>query len=809
MSQPVSLRQALGGLASINQFFVYELTPDASRPGKTLKRPYREGDAHGVEDARYWLDMATAERYIEYLRSAPHAPGTNYTLGFAFTRGCGYFFVDVDSCFDGNGGITEIGTFVFSRFPGALYEVSSSGLGYHLIARGTAPEHSSRDTARGIEFYTEGRGVAFGLSGEAYGSADTDHTHELQTFWCPQLFPPKADDQSWHDGPRSDWRGPSDDTDLLRRAMQSKSTSSTFGTGAAFADLWENNIPVLAVAYPDPTSPDGINRSSADMALAQHLAFWTGCDGPRIERLMLASGLVRPKWTEHATYLRGHTIANAIGMQTNICQDKPVVVPPAPVSDGVATAEGQTVSTAVWLTPDDQKAYFSGCVYIAEENKIFSPRYGGVMLASDRFNAVYGGRTFVLDAENESKTKKPFEAFTLNQVIAFPKVRGTVFRPNLEAGGVVTTNGVPYLNSYWPVTIDRTPGDVSLFEVHMRKLFPIDRDRAIMMAYMAALVQHQGVKFQWCPVLQGVQGNGKSTIGDILAYCVGERYSGVVNPDDLNSNFTGWLNEKILIVANDVYISGDKRELIEKLKPIISDERQRTEAKGGAQETRNVCANFIMNMNNRDGLHLDPNERRYALFYSPHQRTEDLTDDGMTDAYFVRLHGWLKSGGFAAVCNYLWEYQIPDALNPAGSCRRAPETSTRYMALEESLGEAERAVLQAIEEGREGFAGGWVCWQRMEALLMEVRRNTMKAMQKKRMLESFGYIPHPGLLYENGTTHNPVVTEGGKRIRLWVKKGHLTIGPDVGGADIVKNYVTAQQGVTLVQTAAIYKINKG
>jgi hypothetical protein len=68
-------------------------------------------------------------------------------------------------------------------------------------------------------------------------------------------------------------------------------------------------------------------------------------------------------------------------------------------------------------------------------------------------------------------------------------------------------------------------GDVSLFLAHMKKILPIPRDRSILLAYMAAVVQHQGVKFQWAPLIQGVEGNGKTLFSRCVAEAVGVRYS--------------------------------------------------------------------------------------------------------------------------------------------------------------------------------------------------------------------------------------------------------------------------------------------
>src|SRR3546814_11434441 len=106
-------------------------------------------------------------------------------------------------------------------------------------------------------------------------------------------------------------------------------------------------------------------------------------------------------------------------------------------------------------------------------------------------------------------------------------------------------------------------------------MLPDDSDRAIILAYLAALRQFPGRKFRWAPLLQGTEGNGKSAIGKIAEYCVGERYAHRVNAKELGdsgSKFPGWLDRKLLVVTEDVHCS-DRRHLIQAPQPLITDDR--------------------------------------------------------------------------------------------------------------------------------------------------------------------------------------------------------------------------------------------
>ena len=79
-----------------------------------------------------------------------------------------------------------------------------------------------------------------------------------------------------------------DDADLLNKASRAKN-------GSAFDALWAGN-----------TSRHNGDHSAADMALLNALAFWTGKDAVRMDRLFRQSGLMRPKWDEsHGTSTYG------------------------------------------------------------------------------------------------------------------------------------------------------------------------------------------------------------------------------------------------------------------------------------------------------------------------------------------------------------------------------------------------------------------------------------------------------------------------------------------------------------------------
>ena len=128
------------------------------------------------------------------------------------------------------------------------------------------------------------------------------------------------------------------------------------------------------------------------------------------------------------------------------------------------------------------------------------------------------------------------------------------------------------VNTYWPVDIPRKVGDPTPFLNHLAKVLPDQRDRNILLYYMAACVQHKGIKFQWAPLLQGVEGNGKTLFTRCVSEAVGRRYVHFPPAQEIQEKFNSWLFNTIFIGVEDIYVPDQKREVIEILKPMITGE---------------------------------------------------------------------------------------------------------------------------------------------------------------------------------------------------------------------------------------------
>jgi hypothetical protein len=366
------------------------------------------------------------------------------------------------------------------------------------------------------------------------------------------------------------------------------------------------------------------------------------------------------------------------------------------------------------------------------------------------------------------------------------------FRPELPAGTLIQEEGRTLVNTYVEIQTEKREGDPQPFLDHLAKVLPNKLDRQILLSYMSACIQHKGVKFQWAPLLQGAEGNGKTLFTRCVAFSIGSKYTHIPPAQEIGEKFNSWLFNTLFIGVEDVYYPDQKREIIEILKPMVTNDRLARRAMQTDQTMNDVRCNFLFNSNHKDAIRKTRNDRRFAVFYSAQQSAEDLVRDGMTGDYFPKMYDWLRKGGYAIVNKFLSEYKIPDALNPAGACHRAPETSSTTEAVTASMGAVEQEIVEAISEERFGFAGGWVSSIAIDRLLSIMRMSRQIPQNKRReLMHELGYEYHPAL--KNGRVNNPIPIEESKKPRLYIKNGHISQGL-TGASKVVEAYVKAQTG---------------
>jgi hypothetical protein len=777
-------------LADEKCFILARLEPKADGGTDKIPTDPATGYNSNAQDPSTWITGAEAAFYASQWNVIKQAPVIEYGVGVMIADG--RFCIDLDHCREGEGWQPHALAFI-NRFPGAAVEVSASMEGLHIFGTSREmPLHGTRCKTYRMEAYTKERFIYVSGLG-AYGDIRTDQTENLKRFLAD--FFPAHDHGSadWSSGPNVEWRGPTDDNELLRRAFKSMSGKQLMKQAASFETLWRGDASELARFYPPQAVGKSFDASGADQALANQLAFWTGNDCERMARMMNTSGLKREKW-QRADYFQG-TIMRACADAREWYKEKAAevissamiaaitetgaIVPPPPTDvlpDGVPAPPPHVQETNYSLdnlpNPGEyinvhwQQQIFSGMCYVRDIHKVQMP--DGSAWAQKQFDVVLGHRKWAIEADNSCPSKSAWEAFTNSQIASFEKVQTQFFGPKFPTGTIREVDGHREINCYKPAIIQRTAGDATPFLQLMSTMVPDETDRRILLSWCASLVRNLGVKFKWAVFLQGCEGNGKSTLARILEYSVSQRYTHWAKPSEIGDKFNSPFVEKILLIIDEAK-TAEYADLQEALKLMVTSTRSEVRPMYAEKMMKDVCFNIFLISNYKNAVKIEKGSRRYAPFYCAQQDVERRNADGLTEDYFVEFNKWLDAEGFAICYDYLMSYDIAAEYDPAGACVVAPATSSTEEAITASLGGIEQELMTAIEKKENGFKGGWIRDVEVDHLLARIGKDkAVPRNQRKALILALGYISHPAL--SDGLC--PVAWPDGTTPRIYVAKGH-------------------------------------
>ncbi|XGI84778.1 hypothetical protein ACEU6E_10905 (plasmid) [Halorutilales archaeon Cl-col2-1] len=248
---------------------------EEERDGEKTKIPVNPRKGQGfasTTDPDTWASFDTAQLYYE---SNSDVDG----VGFVFSESDTICGVDLDHCRDPEtGDIDDWARDIVDRLD-TYTEVSVSGTGLHVLVHGIIPEGGNRKGD--VEMY--GKARYFTITGETGFGGDTKPVERRQDALKDVHNDYVVDDEEIDEDTETSDSDPVDldldDEEIIEKAKNAEN-------GDEFASLWNGSTS----GYP--------SQSEADMALACHLAFWTGGDRHKIDELFRESGLMRDKWDE-------------------------------------------------------------------------------------------------------------------------------------------------------------------------------------------------------------------------------------------------------------------------------------------------------------------------------------------------------------------------------------------------------------------------------------------------------------------------------------------------------------------------------
>ena len=319
---------------------------------------------------------------------------------------------------------------------------------------------------------------------------------------------------------------------------------------------------------------------------------------------------------------------------------------------------------------------WDGWVFVAEAMQ-FIRREDGRKYRTDQWKALYAGLYPDGDILNAVwKSRIPIRKF--ERLIYLPEAPEFPYGPSRVFYNIWRKSGV-----------EARFGDVRPFLDHMAFLFPNEGDRELVLDYLALLTQKPADKIHFALLIRGVQGTGKSWIGNLMEQIIGT--PNVVRPsnDEVISKWTRWMEGAQLAIVEELMTLG-RLEVANRLKPVITDPTIRIEEKNCSIYSIPNKLNFLCFTNHEDALKIEHGDRRWLVVFSPAVKKDA--------DYYERLFGYLENGGAAFVKHWLLQRQI--VLNGHGV---APATSGKETMRRMSMGDAEAFLLELYEGGDAPF----------------------------------------------------------------------------------------------------------
>lgn len=246
-------------------------------------------------------------------------------------------------------------------------------------------------------------------------------------------------------------------------------------------------------------------------------------------------------------------------------------------------------------------------------------------------------------------------------------------------GDVFLYDGVDYFNTYKPNPIKRKPIGETVDKVksHIAHLLPDEYEQSLVIDYLAHNVQNPGKKIHWAIILQGVQGDGKSFLAEMMRHVLGQTNCKTVSVESLDEKFTAWAEGSCMVFIEELKLDNYKKyETLNKLKPYITNptvpvRKMRMDTYEAVNTT-----NYFALTNFKDALPIDDNDRRYCVLFSQWQSKEKLTAWMEENPnYYPDLYESMRKN-VGEIIEWLATHPVSDKFK---SLTRAPETKAKMM----------------------------------------------------------------------------------------------------------------------------------
>lgn len=287
-----------------------------------------------------------------------------------------------------------------------------------------------------------------------------------------------------------------------------------------------------------------------------------------------------------------------------------------------------------------------------------------------------------------------------------------------EPPGIIIKDNIRILNSFNKESIPKSADEYSedglkaidKIKNHIYFLCNDKENGEILLQWLTHNIQFPGRQIRWAPLIQSIQGVGKSFIGDLLRTCLGVNNVGMINPQQVVSQFNGWATDVCVNILEELRIKGHNRfEASNALKNLITDKIIQINKKGVNQFSSRNYTNYICFTNHKDALPVETTDRRWWIIFNKAESVKDIEIAVNQEyaSYFKELYDSLNKYQ-GEIKKFFSEYEITDSFK---SLTRAPASTFKNTMIrtEKALTEGFQEISDLLEEEGIGFNSKVVC----------------------------------------------------------------------------------------------------
>ena len=163
-------------------------------------------------------------------------------------------------------------------------------------------------------------------------------------------------------------------------------------------------------------------------------------------------------------------------------------------------------------------------------------------------------------------------------------------------------------------------------------------------------IQNPGAKLKTALVLHGPQGVGKNMFFEALMAIYGQ-YGRVVDQDAVEDKYNDWVSRKLLLIADEVVARAELYHVKNKIKGLITGDTIRVNPKHVTSYEERNHINIIFMSNEVQPLVLEPDDRRFAVIWTPKK---------LSPGFYIDVKNEIDAGGIEALHDHLLNLDMGD-----------------------------------------------------------------------------------------------------------------------------------------------------